>query len=292
MATKAAKQPDFFSLQIAGARRFHLDLRPAANVPLVVISGGCEHCASNYEVHRSTFPCFGIEFVAQGRGKLTLNGKACDLVAGTIFSYGRGIAHDIVSDRDEPLVKYFVDFAGKQARALLERYAPKPGHVVQTSAPSEVLAVFDDLIRNGLRDTPFSSRIAAVLVEHLVLKIAETVIPVGSSGTPAFATFRRCRQWIEDHRLTVQTLAEIAAQCHIDQAYLCRLFRRFDHQSPYQYLSRLKMSHASERLLIPGASVKQVADELGFSDPFHFSRVFKRTVGISPAEFVRISQRH
>ncbi len=292
MVTNNVKQPAFFSLQIAEARRFHLDIKPRSDVPLAVVSGGCEHCARDYEMHRTSFPYYAIEFVAQGRGKLTLDGRSYDLVAGTLFSYGRAIAQDIVSDPDEPLVKYFVDFTGRQARSLLQRYAPNPGHVVQTSAPSEVLAVFDDLIRNGLRDTPFSPRIAALLLEHLVLKIAETAIPFGSSGTPAFTTYRRCRQWMEDNRLAVQTLAEIAKRCHIDQAYLCRLFRRFDYQTPYQYLARLKMSHASERLQNSGVSVKQVADELGFSDPFHFSRVFKKNVGIPPAEFVKISRRH
>lgn len=291
MAAKTSKQPAYFSLQIAEARRFQLELKPPSDVALAVVSGGCEHCAKNYEVHRSTFSYWGIEFVAQGRGKLTLDGKAYELGSGTVFSYGRGVAQDIVSDPDEPLVKYFVDFTGKSARALLQRHQPKPGQVMQTSAPGEVLAIFDDLIRNGLRDSPFSPRIAAVLLEHLVLKLAETAIPFGLSGTAAFATYRRCRQWIEDHHMEVQTLAQIATRCHIDQAYLCRLFQRFDHQTPYQYLSRQKMSNASERLQRPGSSVKQVADELGFSDAFHFSRVYKRIVGIPPAEFVRLCLR-
>ena len=68
-------------------------------------------------------------------------------------------------------------------------------------------------------------------------------------------------------------------------AYLCRLFRRYDHQSPYLFLTRLKMNEAASQLQQPGALVKNVAADLGFSNPFHFSRVFKSIFGVAPGAF-------
>jgi AraC-like DNA-binding protein len=50
------------------------------------------------------------------------------------------------------------------------------------------------------------------------------------------------------------------------------------------------MNHAAERLQQPGTLVKQVADETGFSDPFHFSRVFTSVFGLSPASFRDLRQ--
>jgi len=47
----------------------------------------------------------------------------------------------------------------------------------------------------------------------------------------------------------------------------------------------LKMNHAAERLQQTDILVKQVAVESGFSDPFHFSRVFHSILGLSPAAF-------
>jgi len=287
MAMKARQPPAFFSAQITRARRFYLDLKPSRKGPLTVVCGGCEHCTPNYEIHRSSFPYWSIEFVAQGKGKLLLGKKSHQLVAGTVFSYGPRISQEIVTDPREPLVKYFVAFTGKEASHLLKRYSFEPGRILLTSAPNEVLDLFESLIRNGLRSTPFTLRISAVLVKHLILKIAETTIPDGLPGTPAFATYRGCRQRIEDRWFYLHTLEQIAGECHVSSAYLCRLFRRFDHQSPYQYLLRLKMSHAAERLHVSGDSVKHVAGELGFSDPFHFSRTFKKVMGISPGQFAR-----
>ena len=73
----------------------------------------------------------------------------------------------------------------------------------------------------------------------------------------------------------------------MDGAYLCRLFRRFDHESPYHRLMRLKMSHAAARMQMPGTLGKQIAAELGFDDPYHFSRAFKSVFGLAPTKLVR-----
>jgi AraC-like DNA-binding protein len=290
-AMRKGSQPDFFSAQISEAKRFYFDLAPTRSARFAVICGGCEHCAPDYEIHRRNFPFWSVEFVAQGKGTLRLGGRRHVLTPGTLFAYGPGISQRIISDSRERLVKYFVDFAGTQAEPLLRRRGPKPGGVIQTSAPSEIVALFDDLIRNGLRVTPYTQRILAIQVELLALKIAETAIPPGSVETRAFATFARCRHHIESQFATIRTVEEVAAACHVEQAYLCRLFRRFGHDSPYQFLVRLKMNRAADLLLNSGKLVKQVAEELRFADAYHFSRAFKKVHGLSPVQFLRGGRR-
>ena len=152
-----------------------------------------------------------------------------------------------------------------------------------SSPPARSRGIFDDLIQNGLKGTRFSPRICEVLLEYLILKIAESLMPWEAAETPAFATYQRCRQHIQAQHLRLRTQAQIARECHVDPAYLCRLFRRYDHQTPYQFLMRLKMNLAAERLQDPGTLVKQVAAELGFDDPFHFSRAFKSVFGVARA---------
>jgi len=44
-------------------------------------------------------------------------------------------------------------------------------------------------------------------------------------------------------------------------------------------------SQGPNHLQQPGALVKQVAEEAGFTDPFHFSRVFTSVFGLSPTAF-------
>jgi AraC-like DNA-binding protein len=280
--------PEFFSPQVREARRFYLDLAPPARQPLAVVCGGFECSAPDYAIDRASFRYFSIEFVARGKGTLVLSGQELRLLPGTVFVYGPDVPHHITTDRDDPLAKYFVDFTGRRAAKLLRQFALAPGTSGHVFAPGEIQRIFDDLIQNGLKSTRYTPQLCAALLEYLVLKIAESLSTWEAAQTPAFATYQRCRQYIEANYPVTTSLGQIARHCHVDSAYLCRLFRRYDHQTPYQFLMRLKMNLAAVRLQNPGVLVKQVAAELGFDDPFHFSRAFKNVLGLSPETFRRL----
>lgn len=286
----ADRQPAFFSGQVTEARRFWRELAPSESAGITVVSGGCEHTRADYRIERADFPYYSIEFVAGGYGRLVLGELTSPLVPATIFTYGPGIPHAISNRPDHPLVKYFVDFTGKDALPLIKQHGLAPGTVVQSSEPQEMMSIFDSLIRNGLKDTAYTKRICRVLVEHMILQAAQTVVPLGSVGSPAFETYQRCRRYIEKHHADLHTLREVSKRCRVDAAHLCRLFRRYDHHTPYQYLVRLRMNRAAEKLRAPGVLVSEVADALGFSDPFHFSRTFKRVFGVSPSNFMALQR--
>ena len=277
--------PEFFSADVARAQRFYLNLRPKNNRPLIVVCGGLEHCTPDYVISRETFPFYSIEYVARGHGQITLKGRTYPLQPGRLFSYGPGVSHHITGAPASPLVKYFADFAGTDAMTVLRACGLVPGRVSEVFPPNALVPIFDELIQAGLRARPESPIMCAKLLECLALRITGARAPLAGSETHAFATFQQCRQHIEQHFLRLRTLAQIAAECHVNNAYLCRLFRRYDNRSPYQYLIRLKMNHAAERLQRTGWLVKQVAEEAGFADPFNFSRVFTAVFGISPVAF-------
>ncbi len=285
---KKAAAPDFFSRQVSQSDWFYLDNYARAHQPLEVVCGGWEHCEPDYRINRRDFPFYSIEFVARGRGTLSMMGQNCKLRAGNVFTYGPGVPHAISTDAADPFVKYFVDFTGRQASGMLRQYSLAPGAVVRISSPEAVLRIFDDLIANGNTGSRFSSALCATLIQQLMLKIAETIVVEDRSLTGSFTTYQRCREFIRDNARGLWTVKEVAEQCRVDEAYLCRLFRRYDDQSPYEYLMRLKMNIAAQKLKDSQMLVKQVAYELGYSDPFHFSRAFKRVFGLSPGAFRRL----
>ena len=280
-----SQPPAFFSPEVAAARRFYMDLNPPRQQPLAVVCGGLEHCTPGYAIHRATFPYYSIEYVAQGGGELKLKGHTHALRPGSLFTYGPGVPHDITGNPEHPLVKYFVDFAGNTARELLCRCRLAPGRAAQVFPPNSLAPLYDELIRSGLQGGPSASRLCPKLLECLVLKIAAQRAPAGDAETLAFSTYQHCRDHIQKHFLRLRTLEGIADECHLNTAYICRLFRRYDCQTPYQHLLRLKIGHAAERLQQPGVLVKQVAEETAFPDAFHFSRVFRKILGLSPVVF-------
>ena len=86
----AACLPEFVSRQVAAARRYFLDLAPDRRRPLTVVCGGCETVRRDYVVERADFPYWCVEFVAAGRGVVTLAGRDHPLAAGSVFAYGPG----------------------------------------------------------------------------------------------------------------------------------------------------------------------------------------------------------
>ena len=68
-------------------------------------------------------------------------------------------------------------------------------------------------------------------------------------------------------------------------------FRKLSGRSPGRYRTSVLMEQACQMLSQPGVLLRDIADELGYCDEYHFSRQFSRTVGWSPTEYrTRIRQ--
>lgn len=280
-----ANEPTFFSTQVAKARRFYFDLNPKPKGSIRIVACGLEHCTANYRIERETFPFYSLEYVARGRGKLRLRDQHLELHPGMLLAYGPGITHHIIADPVSPPVKYFVNFTGVDSANLFDVCGVPMGRASEVHPPNALQTLFNELIEAGLGARRGRDELCHKLLECLAWKIASARAPLKGSETQAFATYQQCREYIEIHFRRIKTLEELAMNCHVNGAYLCRLFRRYDHQSPYQLLLRLKMQLAAERLQQPESMVKQVAEELHFADAFHFSRVFKSVFGVAPNEF-------
>jgi AraC-like DNA-binding protein len=282
---KKTKEPDFFSKQVAQAKRFYIEKKRTKDSRINVICGGCEHTAPDFEINRKNFPYYCIEFVSKGAGSVTLNSHTYELKTGAIFSYGPGVSQRITSIPEKPMTKYFIDFTGSSVKQILKKHIAPIGTTIHINRPDEIVSIFDRLLAHGLSDSPYKSMTCSTLLEYLLYRIAELNLNETDGPSKAFTTYRNCRQDIKDNFITLNSLQDIANLSMIDHAYLCRLFKRYDTQTPYQYLQNLKMAYAADRFQETGVLVKEIAHELGFNDPFHFTRVFKKVFGISPQSF-------
>jgi AraC-like DNA-binding protein len=282
---KKPKEPEFFSEQVVEARRFYLKKSSSKDPRIKVVCGGCEHTRPDFEINRDDFPYYSIEFVSKGTGSVTLNKHKYDLKAGSVFSYGPGISQRITTVSDNPMVKYFVDFTGSSVKQMLKKHISPLGTAIHINRPDEISVIFDDLLTHGISDSPHKSMICSTLLEYMLYRIADMTVSETNSPSRAFLTYQTCRQHINDNFITLTSLQDISEACLIDNAYLCRLFKRYDTQSPHKYLLNLKMAYAADRFQESGILVKQIAHELGFDDPFHFTRIFKNVFGISPQSF-------
>ena len=285
------KRPAFVSTQVTEAHRYYLDLKPKRTLPMVVVCGGLERIRADYVVERTTFLYLCIEFVAEGAGTLELRGKRHPLRPGTVFAYAPGIPHRIRADPQRPMLKYYVDFVGREAARLLASTLPGKWAPAQLSSPQELLDIFDALQRDAFSEGGLRTELCSAHLRLLLLKVAQKAVPLQTAEPRALATYQRARRHIEEHFTRLQTAEDVARECHITPVHLSHIFRRFARATPYHFLMRLKMNRAAELLLNSGMMVKEAADELGFSSQFQFSRAFKRVYGIAPDHFVRQSPR-
>lgn len=79
--------------------------------------------------------------------------------------------------------------------------------------------------------------------------------------------------------------ATLARECKISEVYFRRLFvRQFD-LSPKQYVIELRIRKAKQLLSEGALKISAVSEACGFSNPYHFCRVFKERTGLTPTEY-------
>ena len=259
-------------------------IKPAQE--LSVACAGRELCDPEFRVSRSDFPCFGLEFVSSGAGQLILAGQVYPLHAGILFCYGPGISHQIMNRAAHPMTKYFVDFWGEEAIALLRKSKCRPGHATQIVEVEILRGLFDQMIAEGSRKAGASAKLCAAYLRIILLKATEGMKPTVPGEFSLLARFRRWRDFIENNHHRLHDLNEIAGELAVRPAYLCRVFKQFGQPSPFRYLTQLKMNRAADLLAGAGFSVKAAALEVGYSDPYHFSRLFKKHFGHAPVRFL------
>ena len=283
-------EPNFFSEQVRTARRFFKPDAQEADAEIYqVVSGGMEICIPGYEVNRNDFNFWAVELVSSGRGSLRLNGRDFDLMPGSVYSYGPGIQHRISADKGEALEKYFIDIIpGSLVQPSFTILKDQLSiNVLYSHSLESLRRSFEEITEYGGIHTKGSVEICSKLFEILLLKITETSTDQSVGESSAYEAYKRCRKIINNRYPEIMTVQAVADEANIDISYLCRLFKKFDIQTPYKLITRLRMNHAAGMLIRDGMSVKRVAIELGYEDPFTFSRRFKKSMGISPQRFTR-----
>ena len=274
--------------QVAGSRYIFPNLSPAPGGKWMLALAGREECASDYVVNRTAYPFHVVEYVAEGRGVVRFGaGEEQNVAAGSVYCYAPNTPLVLRTDPAAPMVKFFFALSGREVSRRLAAVRLMPGTVRKFGAPAEVLSIAEDVIREGQRHGKHAPAICLKLVELLLLKVADATGEAGGGDDRARENFLRCKAAIEAHASELRSLDEIAAAVRLDGASVCRLFRRFQGTSPYQYLLRRKMTLAAEYLIERGGLVKEAAERVGFADPYHFARCFKLVHGVTPSEVRR-----
>ena len=214
-----------------------------------------------------------------------MNQKKYPLSAGSVFLYTPGVSHRIESLDGLEMLKYFMVLDGVETAKFVPEILKNDVFFRQISDFADLVELFELILANAPISSPQTSPICSSLAQALILKAIEKKENLPANQTRSWTTYNRVLQHIRKHYLRLKSVNQLAKETHLDPAYLSRVFKSFHKESPYAFLVRLKMGHAASLLLKSDTLVKDVAYELGFDNPCHFSRSFKKAFGVAPEKF-------
>lgn len=93
------------------------------------------------------------------------------------------------------------------------------------------------------------------------------------------------QKYIDLHIDKKLTLSQVSAVLGISPNYLSQLFTKYCHIGFSEYINQAKISKAKALLYNNNLKIYEVSEQLGFENPFYFSKVFKKIVGCSPKDY-------
>lgn len=103
---------------------------------------------------------------------------------------------------------------------------------------------------------------------------------------------RRIKEYIIDHLDERITVEGVARAVNLSPVYCGAMFARSEGVTIHEFVNKTRINRACDILLADSLSIKEIAEATGYSDVFHFSKVFKRIMGVSPSEYrhMRVEQ--
>jgi AraC family transcriptional regulator len=98
---------------------------------------------------------------------------------------------------------------------------------------------------------------------------------------------KRVAGYIESNMDSRLRVAELACFVQLSTSHFSRMFNRSFGEPPFAYITRQRIRRAQVAMLSSADALSQIALDCGMCDQAHFTRVFRRIVGISPSAWRR-----
>ena len=108
---------------------------------------------------------------------------------------------------------------------------------------------------------------------------------VGEEDSAGNFIVKNALSYIEENCTEKLKLADVAEKTYVSQWHLSKLLNRYTGKSFSELLNHVRIEKAKELLAEPALRIGDVAEQVGFQDVAHFSRVFKKQEGISANEY-------
>ena len=220
-----------------------------------------------------------------GRGRMasgTFSGRA---EAGSLMLLPRGRVQDYASDREQPWDLLWMHFGGEAADAWVASFEQRFGLLVDFGTPPALIDAFTEVItanHGGEAEQRLADHLGWALLGRLEHRL--TIIRGGSASRHVEA-IERVQRYVLDHLDDALTVEDLASVAHVSPRQLTRLCRSAWGVSPMRYVIGQRLARACSLLTETALPVGRVAEASGFSDPYHFARLFREHMGEPPRAY-------
>ena len=220
--------------------------------------------------------------VLAGSGIVTCAGVSAVARAGDLVWIDNRRPHRHVADRRDPWDLLWLRCDGCALRQIHRALGLDRDPVARDAAATarlfdRIIACLEkDPVPGPALDARLAAAVAGIIAEIASLHQAHTLDDPAVSRVVAAIAADPVRTW------TISAFSRIAG---LPPSTFHRRFARATGGTPMEHLRRVRIAQAQELLLADDRPIAVIGREVGFADPFHFSRAFRRCTGLAPRTF-------
>ena len=237
--------------------------------------------------HRDDYYVFGV--VTGGCCRLAIDFRDCELRAGEAMVLRPGQVHRLLEARELCAWMLFVDevFVAPADEQLIAEYALCPGPVpVESGRLSELDRLFELL--DGRREGPKS------VVQHLAAAAVGMLTQLVGARNAGAPKNRRdveitlsLRSLLSEEACAARRASYYAQRLCVSPGYLNEAVKRVTGESVSSCIRTEMLMRARRALIYTSESIREIAFDLGLEDPDYFTRLFTKSVGVTPSVYRR-----
>lgn len=226
-------------------------------------------------------------YCAAGAGEARLGGAWQPVRAGDVLLFRDNVAHGYRADPAAPWTIYWVHLGGALADRFFDEIEPARDHfVITVGTHPRLLEEFETLLATAASFQVHHIVHAANLLRGLLSFLA--LVRRQREARHAALDVGRVQHFLQAHLHERLSLEELAARTsHLSRYRFIREYKRQTGQTPMQAFQHLKISRACYLLDITALDINEIAAHLGYEDPYYFSRLFKKVMGLAPRDYRR-----
>ncbi|OPA73956.1 AraC family transcriptional regulator [Paenibacillus selenitireducens] len=227
---------------------------------------------------------------AEGEGWIETHGDRVELMRQHLMVIPAGTPHRYGASSQQPWSIYWFHIQGEHAAALIHLFGMDAGPLqLSISTFTHFTELFNqcyDILSD--KSYAISAHVhAAQTMRHLLSSIGMSSSRSGQDQKSERYLEYAIRYMTEHMNETIK-LDELAKHIGLSKQHLIYTFNRETGFAPIDYFLRMKMQRAGQMLDLTDLSIKEVAGSIGMTDPYYFSRLFKKITGHSPTDYRNI----